>query len=502
MARLSRKELEAALAGLRSRGAIKAFGARVDRDPALRRALVELARARGLAPDPDAPGKRLVRLLLDRSEAARRRGNPVRVDEAFTCAWCGRAVPPGGARVRDHCPWCLRGLHVDRVPGDRAAGCGGVLEPVGFELRGGEVIVRWRCLACGHRWRGRAHPDDRVPPSLDPADLPGPAERAEPARPAADPLEERARTLPLRVLEVVRRHRLWRPGQPVVVAVSGGLDSRALLELLHRTRGAHGGRLVVATLDHGLRPEAVEETARVAREAAALGLPCRVRRLDVAPGPNLQARARAARRAALLALARAEGDDAVVATGHHEDDQAETVLYRLLRGSGATGLRGMALRDPPWVRPLLFEPRAVVAAWARREGLRWVEDPSNPGSLRGRMRPILDELDALHGGARRALARSARLLARDDALLDELAAAEHRRLDRDGGVDLAGLRALHPALQLRVLRRLVAAAPPGVRADQLERFLTWEPREGGRLPLPGGWALVVVGGVLRAGPAG
>ncbi len=161
--------LEARLASLRTRGDIKELGADIDEDAELRAVAMGLATSRGVEIEPDVPGKRLVRLLLDRADAAQVRKNPIHRDEAFTCAHCGRAVPPGGAPVRDHCPWCLRGLHVDVVPGDRAAGCGGVLDPVGFERRP-EVVILYRCRRCAHTFTVRAHPGDRIPPSLDPRD--------------------------------------------------------------------------------------------------------------------------------------------------------------------------------------------------------------------------------------------------------------------------------------------------------------------------------------------
>ena len=169
--------LPSRLQALRSRGEIKRFGEEVDRDPALRAALLALARQRGHEPEEGIGGKRLTRLLLEREEDARERKNPIHRDEAFRCASCGAAVPPGGAMVRDHCPRCLRGLHVDVVPGDRAADCGGTLEPVRLELRGGVVLIHHRCQRCGHAFLVRAHPDDAVPPSLDVARLPrvGPA---------------------------------------------------------------------------------------------------------------------------------------------------------------------------------------------------------------------------------------------------------------------------------------------------------------------------------------
>ena len=155
------------LAALRSRGEIKQFGAEIDKNIALRADLLALAARRGVEIEIEADGRRLIRALLDRAEAAQVRTNPIRIDEAFVCACCGAEVPKGGAMVRDHCPRCLRGLHVDRVPGDRAADCGGLLDPVGFELRGRDgVVLRYRCRRCGAAWQGRAHPDDRIPAAL------------------------------------------------------------------------------------------------------------------------------------------------------------------------------------------------------------------------------------------------------------------------------------------------------------------------------------------------
>ena len=162
--------LQALLAAVRSRGEIKRLGAAIDRDPSLRAAA---ERASGVAGhDPSRAGKHLVRALLDREGAARVRTNPIHIDEAFACLHCGAAVPVGGSMIRDHCPVCLRSRHLDVVPGDRAAGCGGLLDPVRFSLDHGAVAIHYRCRVCGADWRGRAHPDDHVPPDLDPASLP------------------------------------------------------------------------------------------------------------------------------------------------------------------------------------------------------------------------------------------------------------------------------------------------------------------------------------------
>jgi len=135
----------------RGRRSLKRLASDLEADPARR---LQLARALGLP--EDWPAKKLLRHGLDRSGPAQVRRNPIRRDEGFTCVHCAAVVPLGGARVRDHCPHCLHSLHVDVVPGDRAADCGGLLEPVSLE---GEVIL-YRCQLSGQGYRNRAHEQD------------------------------------------------------------------------------------------------------------------------------------------------------------------------------------------------------------------------------------------------------------------------------------------------------------------------------------------------------
>jgi predicted RNA-binding Zn-ribbon protein involved in translation (DUF1610 family) len=155
-----------------SRGDVKRLGADIDRDPALRAEWLERARRAGADLsefDGELPGKKLVRLVLGRSDAAQVRTNPIARDEAFTCSSCGRAVPVGGRRPRDHCPWCLHSRHVDVVPGDRAESCGGLLVPVALEPGGGSLAIVYRCASCGVSRRNRVLDDLSVPD--DPAAL-------------------------------------------------------------------------------------------------------------------------------------------------------------------------------------------------------------------------------------------------------------------------------------------------------------------------------------------
>ncbi len=133
------------------RGALKRAASELDADPDLRAAVVALAAERRVALPEDAgswPGQRLLRAARDRSAAAQEIRSPIARDVGFTCSTGGKATPPHGRTARDHCPYCLWSEHVDVVPGDRAAGCGGRLEPVAVEKRGGRFVIHYRCARC------------------------------------------------------------------------------------------------------------------------------------------------------------------------------------------------------------------------------------------------------------------------------------------------------------------------------------------------------------------
>jgi tRNA(Ile)-lysidine synthase len=186
-------------------------------------------------------------------------------------------------------------------------------------------------------------------------------------------------------------------GAIVLVAVSGGPDSMALLHVLARLRSHRGMGLFAHGVDHGLRREASTELDRAERFADSLEVPFGRSRLRVAPGSNLQARARKARWDALEEAASRAG--AVrIATGHHADDRAETLLMRLLRGTGARGLGVLPVRDSERIRPFIRARRVDIEAHIARHGIPFSDDPSNrdPRFLRGRVRrevlPVLEHL--------------------------------------------------------------------------------------------------------------
>jgi tRNA(Ile)-lysidine synthase len=223
-----------------------------------------------------------------------------------------------------------------------------------------------------------------------------------------------------RVGEAIAEHSLWGPGDRVAVAVSGGLDSVACLDLLLETRAWHEGLLSVVTVDHGTRPESAGDAAFVRALAEQRGLACVCAEVDIPTASE-----DALRQARYRVFETVEAD--IICLGHHRDDQAETVLLQLLRGAGSKGLGGMRWKRGRYVRPLLATPRSEIAQWARHRNLEWREDATNadPKYLRNRVRSeVLPLLERLRPGSSAALARSAANLAADDACLRSLGERE------------------------------------------------------------------------------
>ena len=215
---------------------------------------------------------------------------------------------------------------------------------------------------------------------------------------------------------------LCRSGGPLGVAVSGGGDSMALLAMT-ATWAPAGVKVHAATVDHGLRAESVREAHLVARFCAARDIPHTVLALGDLSGPgNLSARAREARYGVLADWAARAGLSAVL-LGHTMDDQAETVLMRLARGSGAEGLSAMAeARDwlgMRWVRPLLHARRADLRDWLKAERIDWADDPTNedPGFDRIKARRALAALAPL-GITAEGLCETASILGRQRQVLE------------------------------------------------------------------------------------
>ncbi len=184
----------------------------------------------------------------------------------------------------------------------------------------------------------------------------------------------------------------------VLVAVSGGRDSMALLDVLASLSSKVGFELQAHGVDHGLREGAGAELEVASRFAKHRGIPFATTRVDVGAGGNLQARARRARYAALEGAMKDVGAT-TLATAHHADDRAETVLIRLLRGAGAGGLHVLPPKSGHKLRPFIAATRADIDAHVTRHAIPFCDDPSNaaPRFLRTRVRnellPLLRALD-------------------------------------------------------------------------------------------------------------
>lgn len=266
----------------------------------------------------------------------------------------------------------------------------------------------------------------------------------------------------------------------LLIAVSGGPDSMALMGLCAAWAKAQGHplRVSVASVDHGFRPEARSEAEFVCREAAQLGLTGTIlTRTGPMPESGLQEAARAARYDLLYAHARAIGAQALV-TAHHADDQAETVLMRLCRGSGPGGLAGMRTDTPRGavvlMRPFLAVPRARIMATLAVLGLASLADPSNsdPRFERVRLRQLAGTLAEL-GLSRERLLLLGQRAARADAALDkaaEMAWAKHRLMSHPSLTFGATLFGEPREILLRVLAKGLAQIGTGrqIRLERLE----------------------------------
>jgi tRNA(Ile)-lysidine synthase len=309
-----------------------------------------------------------------------------------------------------------------------------------------------------------------------PAAIPPPA--AVSAGEAAPPLDAAAFAALMALLGPFERNPC------LAVAVSGGADSLALCLLADAWARERDGSIVALTVDHGLRAEAAGEAARVGRWLALRGIRHHVLTWRPPAGlRNIQAAARAARYELLFAWCAASGCLHLL-TAHHREDQAETLLLRLARGSGLDGLAGMApSRETPacrLLRPLLPVPRARLVASLRQAGQGWIEDPSNRDHVYARVRLRAGAgLLAREGLSPARLAATARHLGRARAALEDSVTrrlAEAVRLHPAGFAVLAAdrLAAAPSEIALRGLARLAATIggadhPP--RLERLERLL-------------------------------
>lgn len=320
------------------------------------------------------------------------------------------------------------------------------------------------------------------------------------------------------------------PGYPCVVALSGGLDSTVLLHLVKQV-GAHPVRAI--HVDHGLHPDSGSWAQQAKATAAALGVECEVVRVTVVDdGQGREAAARAARYAALREHLR---DGELLLTAHHADDQAETVLLALMRGSGPAGLAAMPAIAPfgtgMLVRPLLAVRRSALEGWADGYRLAWSDDPSNADTTLARnhlRRNVIPVLEAYWPEAVGALNLGARWAAEADGLLAQLAELDLAALSDGPTLDAEGVVALGADRARNLLRfwldTLGLPGAPYTRLDEAVRQLAeaaddrvpeidWPGavmrRWGGRLyasppdePLPDSWSVQWSGAEPLQLPAG
>jgi tRNA(Ile)-lysidine synthase len=262
------------------------------------------------------------------------------------------------------------------------------------------------------------------------------------------------------------------PGATVLVACSGGADSLALLAAAVFEGRTSSHRIVGVTVDHGLQDGSAERAEAVAAQKRAHGVDeSAVATVAVdAPGIGPEAAAREARYSVLAELAVRFGAE-VVLLGHTLDDQAETVLLGLARGSGARSLAGMRPQFDRFRRPLLAVTRTDTETACTVEGIEWWTDPHNsdPRFARSRVRTVvLPTLERELGpGVAAALARTADLLREDAEALDAEADRRLEALRGDSGLDVRALAALEPAIRHRVVRQ--ATIDAGAIASELTR---------------------------------
>jgi tRNA(Ile)-lysidine synthase len=269
------------------------------------------------------------------------------------------------------------------------------------------------------------------------------------------------------LLQSIRQNKLFPPETRLIVAVSGGADSLALLHILAHLRSIYPLGLIAATLNHGLRPEAADEVAFVQQMAAAWDVPCIAGHVQLGT-VGIEAAARKARYDFLAEVAQST-DSYAIATAHHADDQTETILMHLIRGSGVQGLVGMHMNAPlPYhpeymlLRPLLSFSRASIDAYCAEHGLEPRQDKSNfdthyrRNAIRHEIVPRLRQLNPQFDSA---LARLAKIVGAEEAFMQEqfkTSHLSHIEFAEHVSIPRAAFSTWHIAMQRRAILAALA----------------------------------------------
>jgi tRNA(Ile)-lysidine synthase len=307
----------------------------------------------------------------------------------------------------------------------------------------------------------------------------------------------------LKALEkTLKYERLVKPGDRILCAVSGGADSVALLMMLNHLSAKLSFSLCAAHLDHRLRPESADDAAFVANLCQSIQVPLvsedvDVQSLSIERREGLEATGRFARRRFLERVA-AELQCSLIALAHHADDQAETVLFRLARGSGLTGLAAMRHRSGVYIRPLLNQRKVDLCNWLVENGIVWREDVSNldPKFSRNLIRhQILPALRQVNVRSDEAICRFSHQVAQEECFWAEQVdtiLSSHLRMKNAGELltmSVSSLLTLHPALRRRVLRGIIERLRGGLQQldashlDQIELLLaSSQPQKEAHLP--------------------
>lgn len=282
-----------------------------------------------------------------------------------------------------------------------------------------------------------------------------------------------------RVTEIITRYNMLSAGDRVGVAVSGGADSVVLLHIFHRLAAQLQVRPVVLHVNHHLRGEESDGDEEFVRSIASrLGLQLVVEQAPAGTG-NLEQEVRNLRRQFFLRLMHEERSVERVALGHTRSDQAETVLFRLVRGSGLTGLAGMQIKTPEGlIRPLLQHSRKEVRQWAEKEGIEWREDSSNTDLrfARNRIRhEIMPELARhFNSSVELALAGTAALAQAEEDYwknaIEPIYAGIAKRIHLGLVIAVSALKQLHLAVQRRVIRRAASELRGDLRGLEMSHF--------------------------------